>query len=361
VKSHMYAVILAGGQGKRFWPISTAAHPKQLLNLLGEKTLLEMAVERVMDIIPLENILVLTNRSLVDASRLAAPSLPPENIIGEPMGRDTAPAVALSCLLVEHRDPEGVFCILTADQVMENLPLFRKTLIEAAEIASREELIVTIGINPAEPSTSFGYIETDGVYEKRDNVEFFKVKRFVEKPNIDKAREYVANGGYLWNAGMFIWSANTVRNGLNRYTPHLVEMMDRLAPHIETDNFIEHIRIEYERLEKISIDYALMEKADNIVVARGMFAWSDLGSWSAVADHLDEDVNGNVTIGDVQSIDSHGNIVVSKNRLTALIGINDLVVIQADGVTLVCPKDRAQDIKEMVRKLTDDGGYGGVL
>lgn len=359
--SDRYAVILAGGQGKRFWPLSTSRHPKQLLSLMGEKTLLQMAVDRVRDVIPIGNIIVLTNRQLVEASRAAAPDLPPENIVGEPFGRDTAPAVALSCLLVAERDPNGVFAVLTADQVMKNIPLFQRTLTEAADIAATEDVIVTIGIAPDEPSTSFGYIETGESFAEKSEIEFMRAERFVEKPDAATARGYLQSGNYLWNAGMFIWSVKTLRAGLERHTPHLTAMMDRLAPSVGTDSFPEDVAAEYSRLEKISIDYALMEKADNIVVARGTFEWDDLGSWPALAGHIDSDPDGNVVVGDLQALDAGDNIVVSQDRLTALIGVKDLVVVQARGVTLICPKDRAQDVKAMVDKLAADGGYGEVL
>lgn len=360
-REDMYAVILAGGQGKRFWPLSTSERPKQLLKLLGEKTFLEMAVDRIRDVIPLENILVLTNQSLVAASREAAPSLPSENIIGEPLGRDTAPAVALSSLLVEDRNPNAVFCILTADQIMKDVPRFQKTIVEGANIAARQESIITIGIEPSEASTSFGYIEYGGKYEEREEIEFHNVKRFVEKPDSSTAKEYLEAGNYLWNAGMFIWSVQTLRNGLNRHAPHLTEMMDRLAPHVDRDDFMDRVKDEYEHTEKISIDYALMEKADNIIVAKGAFEWDDLGSWPSLANHFDLDKDGNVAIGMVEGIDSRDNVVLSRDRLTALIGVEGLVVVQAEGVTLVCPKERAQDVKKMVEKLSGNDEYSEVL
>ena len=356
-----YAVILAGGQGKRFWPLSNSRHPKQLLRLLGERTMLQMAVDRISESMPIENILVLTNQSLVDASRAAAPELPPENIIGEPVGRDTAPAVALSCALIAERNPKAVFSILTADQVMKQIPLFRKTIEEAGNIAAAEEVIVTIGIQPREASTSFGYIETAEEYESRSGIDFLKAKRFVEKPDIDTARQYIECGNYLWNAGMFIWSADTLYKGLERHSPHLAGMIDRLRPAVGENDFIERVKNEYSRLEKISIDYALMEKSENIVVARGTFEWDDLGSWPALANHIDPDPDGNVIVGDLASIDAKSNIVYSQDRLTALIGVEGLVVVQAEGVTLVCPRERAQDVKRMVNKLAAAGGNEEVL
>lgn len=359
MQSNRYAVILAGGQGKRFWPMSTSKTPKQLLRLLDDRTLLQMAVDRVRDIIPIENILVLTNQSLVEASRQAAPELPAENIVGEPIGRDTAPAVALSCLLVESRNPQGVFAILTADQIMADIPQFQNTLSMAFDAAGESDTIVTIGIDPAEPSTSFGYIEVDTDPQMRNGIEFFKAKRFVEKPDVDTAAKYLNSGNYLWNAGMFIWSISTLRQALERHVPELLAMIDRLDA--QRPDFMDQVAKEYNALERISIDYALMEKADNIAVAKGAFEWDDLGSWPALANHREPDSSGNVAMGDLQQLDSSGNIVVSGDRLTALIGVEDMVVVQTDKVTLICPKDRAQDVKKMVDRLESLSGYDGVL
>lgn len=356
-----YAVILAGGQGKRFWPLSNSRHPKQLLRLLGDRTMLQMAVDRVKDSIPIENIFVLTNQSLVAAARAAAPELPPENIVGEPIGRDTAPAVALSCALIAARNPKGVFAILTADQVMKQIPLFQKTIEEAGNIAAENDLIVTIGIQPREASTSFGYIETACEYESRAGIDFLQAERFVEKPDLDTARRYLESGNYLWNAGMFIWSVDTLRKGLEQHSPQLAEMIDRLMPCVGHDDFLDRVADEYGALEKISIDYALMEKSKNIVVARGTFEWDDLGSWPALANHIEPDANGNVIVGDMQAIDANANIVYSQGRLTALIGVDDLVVVQSEGATLICPRGRAQDVKAIFDKLSSTGGYDEVL
>jgi len=361
VKDPCYAVILAGGKGERFWPMSTARRPKQLLNLMGERSFLALAVERVRDIIPPERVLVITNAELVEASRAAAPELPPENIVGEPVGRDTAAAVALAAVLVEARDPKGVFCTLTADHVIGDLDVFRHTLQASADLAAREEVIVTIGIKPTEPSTSYGYIEAGDQREGPEGVAFFRARRFVEKPDEDTAQRYLDTGRYYWNSGMFVWSPSTLRAGFKRHAPHLRHLMDDLRPFVGAADFTDRVSAVYAALERISIDYALLEKSDNIVMAKGVFAWDDLGSWPALERHFAKDEDANVRVGDVQVLDAQRNIVFSEGRLTALIGVEDLVVVQTDRVTLVCPKGRAQEIKAMVRQLTDAGSYGEVL
>ena len=361
MNERFFAVILAGGKGERFWPLSTSRRPKQLLALFGEKTLLAQAVERLEGLIPPERTLVITSEFLVAATRAAAPALPAENVIGEPVGRDTAAAVALAAALVGARRPDGVFCILTADQLMEDLPLFRLTLEESLALAAREDVLITIGIRPAEPSTSFGYIHAGPVLSTSRGIVFHEALRFVEKPDLETARGYVADGHYCWNAGMFIWSVPTVTEALRAHCPHLFALIERLRPVAGTPQLAAALAREYPGLPKISIDYALMEKAKRIVMARGTFPWDDVGSWPAVAAHLPADAAGNTVVGEAELIDSAGNVIYSQGRLTAVIGVKDLVIVQAEGVTLVCPRDRAQDVKKMVERVKAAGRHPEVL
>jgi len=350
-----YAVILAGGKGERFWPLSTSKRPKQLLDLVGDKALIAQAVDRISELIPADHVFVVTNAELVDATQSVLPGVPMENIIGEPMGRDTAAAVALGCALVEHRDPAAAFCILTADQVMGDLPVFRQTLRDALALALREPVLITMGIRPAHPDTGFGYIHAGEAHATEGKTEFSKVVKFEEKPNLARARQFVEDGHYFWNSGMFIWSVPTLKFELERFCAPLVCMMDAVRPHIGRETFAEVLRKRFQGLSKISIDYALMEKADNILMAEGAFAWDDVGSWPALEKHFEADEDGNTCIGNTELLDASGNILVSRDRLTACIGVNNLIVVQADGVTLVCPKDRAQDIKQLVKALHERG------
>ena len=359
--ANAYAVILAGGRGERFWPMSTHKRPKQLLSLVGDRTLIAQAVDRLEGFIPPDRVFVITNADLVAETRKAAPDLPAENIIGEPMGKDTAAAAALGTALVAARDPRGVVCILTADHIIGKVKLFRQTLEESARLAASRPVIVTIGITPTEPSTAYGYIETGAIAAQNNGITFFQSKRFVEKPPHEKAVEYVKGGRHYWNSGMFVWSVDTFKNALVAHRPPLYAMMQRLLPEVGTKGFASAFQREYEQLEKISIDYAVMEKADNILMARGEFAWDDVGSWTALENHFPKDDDGNTALGDTETVDCHGNIVLSRGRLTALIGVKDMIVVQTDGVTLVCPKDRAQDIKKLVVKIRDGGRHPGVL
>jgi mannose-1-phosphate guanylyltransferase len=356
-----YAVIMAGGKGERFWPLSTSKHPKQLLALVGDKPLIAQAVDRLDGLVPPENVFVVTNADLVDATREAAPLLPPENVVGEPIGRDTAAAVACGGALVKAKDESGVFAVLTADQVMGDLDVFSSTLKGGMDLAEQNDILVTIGIEPTYPATGFGYIESGNDFESRENIEFRKADRFVEKPDEDTATKYLSTGKFYWNSGMFIWSVPSLEKAFAAHCPEMRDLMDTLTGYARDGKIIEGMDATYPDLGKISIDYALMEKADNIIMACGTFAWDDVGSWPALESHFPQDTNGNTKIGKVETLDCDGNIVLSKDRLTAVIGVKDLVVVQAEGVTLVCPKDRAQDIKKLVVELREKGSFDELL
>lgn len=349
-KNH-YAVILAGGRGERFWPLSRAGRPKQFIALFGGRPLLTLAVERLDGLIPPERILIITSRDLLQATAEAAPGVPAANIIGEPVGRDTAAAVALACGLVRQRDPEGTVCILTADQLMTDVPRFRKTLEDSLRVAGDEDAIITIGITPTYPATGFGYIRVGGLRDTPTQTRFFTAEAFVEKPDELRAARYVEGGGYYWNAGMFIWRTDVMQRALAAHVPALADLADTVAELEYSNDTPVLLDAIYPGLPKISIDYAVMEHADNIIVAEGNFGWDDVGTWSALAGHFLPDVEGNIAIGGTETMDACNNIIVSENHLTAVIGVNDLVVVQAPGVTLVCPKSRAQDVKAMLRRV----------
>lgn len=357
-----YAVIMAGGKGERFWPLSNSRCPKQFLSLVGESTLLSLAVDRLEGLVSPECVFVITNAEFIDVARKAAPQLPSENVIGEVVGRDTAAAVALGAALVGSRDPEGVFAVLTADHIMGDLDVFRRTLEEGMDLASQEDVLVTIGLEPQEASTGFGYIECGAELKNAaGTTAFYNAERFVEKPDIDTARSYLEAGNYFWNSGMFVWSVLSISQAFASYRPPLFEMIQELTPLVNSPNFGDAAKRWYLDLDKISIDYAVMEKARNVVMARGTFAWDDVGSWPALENHFNADSEGNINLGRVALHDAKNNIVYSKDRLTALVGVADLIVVQADGVTLVCPKDRAQDVKPLLNKMRATGQFEDVL
>lgn len=355
-----YACILAGGRGERFWPMSTLERPKQVLALSSDKPMLAEAVDRVAELVPAEQVLVITNASLVDACRSAIPQVPAENVIGEPCGRDTAAACALAGAIVAKRCPDGVLAMLTADHVMRDGSRFRAVLRGAYEKAVREPVIVTLGIKPDYPATGFGYIECDqGVSE--NGVVFRAAKRFVEKPDRATAEGYLQTGRYLWNGGMFIWSVRTLQDALERHVPVLAQMARTLIPTVDTPDFAAALRAAYAPLSRISIDYAVMEKASNIVTAESSFGWMDVGTWAALEKLHPKDAHENILLGMAEAIDSKGNVVVSRERLTALIGVEDLVVVHAGDATLICPKNRTEDVKQMVQALAARGDCDAYL
>ena len=356
-----YAVIMAGGKGERFWPLSTSRMPKQLLNVFGETSLLAEAIERLDDLVPPERILIITSQEFAEATRKAAPSLPPQNVIGEPMGRDTAAACACALALVKQQAPDGAFAVLTADHIIRNNNLFQQTLAEGMQLALASDVLITIGIEPTFPSTGFGYIEAGDEVSSGGEITFQKALRFVEKPDLPAAESYITAGNYFWNSGMFVWSVKALEAGFKTHRPVLYELVQRLQDAGTGATFENALGREYPDLEKISIDYALMEKADNIVMARGVFEWHDVGAWDALASHFPADESGNVIRGQCAQIDSEGNIVVSNDRLTALVGVKDLVVIHADKATLICPRDKAQEVKRIVNLLNERGGYQDLL
>lgn len=359
---HYYAVILAGGRGERFWPLSTVNRPKQLLSLVGEKAMIAQAVDRLVGLVPPERILVITNRDLVEATRKACPDIPEANIVGEPVGRDTAPAVALAAALVKARDSAGVFAILTADHVIGNLDVFRSTLRDSMELASRDDVLITIGIKPTEPATGYGYIHLGASCSAgKRGTQYNQVRQFVEKPDLNTAREYVESGDYAWNSGMFIWSARALEQALLNHCPAIGRAVEILAAGARENQFEDVLEKTFAGLEKISIDYAVMEKADNIIAAEGTFAWDDVGSWSALENYFPKDEAGNVQVGACVSLDATGNIVFSRERLTALLGVQDLIIVQSENATLICPRSRDQDIKQLVAKLRASGAHNEVL
>jgi mannose-1-phosphate guanylyltransferase len=361
-----FVIIMAGGRGERFWPVSRQATPKQLITLLGKRSFLQQAVDRVLPLVPLKNIIIITNAAQAAAVRKQLPKLPKENIIAEPCGRDTCAAVTLGAALVGARSTTGVMAVLPADHVIPDEKKFQQVLGDAFDLASRGQVIVTIGIKPTEPATGYGYIQVgdplpapQGV--KRYKTTFSKAQRFVEKPHYDRAVEYLRSGNYRWNAGMFIWSFVTVTNGLEAHQKEMADACHRWFKVAWTPRLAKTLTKEYPGVKKISIDFALMEHAQNVVVAAGDFEWDDLGSWTALSRHLKPDPEGNCAMADFIHVDAARNVVYdarSRNRTPiAIVGLRDSIVVMADDSTLVAHKSQAQKVKELVAKLSADPKY----
>jgi mannose-1-phosphate guanylyltransferase len=359
-----FVVIMAGGRGERFWPVSREKTPKQLLRLLGERTFLQQAVDRVLPLVPLRNVLVITSEAQAPEVRRQLPKLPRQNIVAEPVGRDTCAAVTLGAALVGSRSTTGVMAVLPADHVIAEPKKFQQVLADSFDLAGRGQAIVTIGIKPTEPATGYGYIHVGEPLPPPQGVRaykttFFRAERFVEKPPFDRALEFLNSGRYRWNAGMFLWSFVTITEGLQKHQPEMYEACQRwFKAASDAARLRRMLARDYPPLRKVSIDYALMEHAQNVVVADGSFAWDDLGSWTALGRHLKADPEGNCAVADFVHVDGARNIVFdarTRARRTpiAVVGLRDAILVQTDDAVLLAHKNQAQKVKELVKKLAE--------
>ena len=348
--SKAYAVIMAGGDGERFWPVSTPKRPKQFVDIFGGKPLIRHAFDRLRGLIPPERTLVVTAARLVPLTRKALPELPAANIVGEPCRRDTAAAVAVACgLVMQLGGPDAVGCILTADQLMKPERDFRATLRDAIRAASKFDSIVTMGIVPDRPATGYGYIECGERVDAGTKTVIRSARRFVEKPDEATARRYLKSGRFRWNAGMFVWRARVMEGAFASAAPDFSPLIASVA---SAKSVPALLRRAYPPLRAISVDFAVMEKAKSILVAESLFKWDDVGSWQSIHGHFPADSFGNVCLGKTALKDVSGSIVVSSaDHVTAVVGLSDVVVVHTSGATLVCSRARAQDVKKLVREM----------
>ncbi len=345
--SSFYACIMAGGSGERFWPMSRARTPKQLLKLLGDTTLIEETVRRLDGVVPLENVFVLTNTVQLAATRAALPMLRPAQIIAEPAKRDTAPAAALATALVRARNPDATMLVLSADAVIHDGAGCGRQLGAALARAAQTDAVLTFGIQPDHAATGFGYLEMgDPVAHGAEGSVFRAVKRFVEKPDAATAQRYLESGHYTWNAGIFAWRVAVFLAEAERNAPTLATFI-RGFPAEETAAAA-YLAEKFPTLEpKVSLDYAIMEKARAVETAVAKFDWDDVGLWTALPKHLPRDDAHNTIKGPVVTVNSQHNIVVSNGRMIALCGVKDLVVVETADAILVCHRDAVQDIKKL--------------
>lgn len=352
---HFYAVIMAGGGGTRLWPLSRADQPKQLHPLLEEHSMFRSSVERLAPLFPPDRVYVVTGANYVDAMRADAPEVPPENFIAEPFGRDSGPAAALGVAVVQARDPQAVVVLLTADHFIASKERFRSVLAAGAKLAQTGP-IVTLGISPAYPATSFGYIRRGSSLGEVDGFEAYESLGFTEKPDRARAVEFVTSGEYSWNSGMFIWTCETAMRELERQQPELHGAMIRLQSVIGTPGFAAHLKAEWASLSRISLDFAVMEGARQMAVIPVDIGWSDVGSWDAIYDLLPADEDGNILKGNGTriAVDTHHTLVYS-DKLTVTIGADDLIVVDTPDALLICRRDRAQDVRTVVKMLKERG------
>jgi mannose-1-phosphate guanylyltransferase/mannose-6-phosphate isomerase len=343
---------MAGGSGTRFWPLSREAMPKQLLRIDGEETLIQQTIKRVRPLIPTDHIHIVTNKSQADQIRYQVPELNRDNFIIEPAAKNTAAAIGLAAVYLNHHDADSVMGILPADHVVKNKDAFLDTM-DCAFTAAREGYLVTIGIKPVRPETGYGYIHSGGPLNPSTGI--FYVDRFTEKPDIDTAKKYLADGHYFWNSGMFVWKTSAIINEIERHMPSLGAGLKEIRSAIGSSDESSVISRVFAGLESVSIDYGIMEKSDKVVVIQADLGWSDVGSWTALDDISPKDARGNVIAGNVVDVESRDSIIYASNRLVATAGLKDMVVVDTEDATLVCHKDRAQDVKKIVEELKRRG------
>ncbi|MFB6286890.1 MAG: mannose-1-phosphate guanylyltransferase [Candidatus Bipolaricaulia bacterium] len=349
--SAFHAVILAGGGGTRFWPKSRRERPKQLLDILGDKPLIALTIDRLEGLVKRDQLWVVTHQDQVEGVRRHV-DLDAERVLTEPASRNTAPAVGLAALHLQRvSGDDAVFAMLPADHYVADVDGFLKTLMIAKDVAAQGHL-VTIGIRPRYPETGYGYIDVGEPLEEPDYPGVHRVSRFVEKPDRATAEAYVESGNFMWNGGLFIWRVGTL---MAAFREHLPEVHEGLTEIERADFDPEAVRRVYEAFPDISIDYGIMESAENRAVVLGDFGWSDVGSWSALGELIDGDDRGNVTQGEVVALDTHDAVLVSERGLLATVGMRDVVVVATDDAVLVCPKERAQEVKAIVEALEASG------
>ena len=343
---------MAGGSGTRFWPLSREKMPKQLLRIGGEDTLIQQTVKRILPLIKKEDVFVATNSGILDEinAQLTTKFGEPWDLhfIVEPEARNTAPALGLAALHLNRVDPEGIMVVLSADHAIKKTDEFIALIKKAADAAA-EDYLVTLGIKPVRPETGFGYIKAGASCSGAGEV--CRVDAFVEKPDLETAREYVKNGHYYWNSGIFVWKTKTLLEEIEKHKPALYKGLMEIQESIGTDKESAVIKQVFSRFKSDSIDYAVMEKTDRAAIIPADIGWSDLGSWTALDEVSERDASGNVIMGNVLDLESHDSIIYAEKRLVATIGLKDVVVVDTPDATLVCSKERAQDVKKVVDEL----------
>ena len=354
VFARAYAVIMAGGSGTRFWPLSRRKHPKQLLELFGRGTLLEQTVARLRPVLPPERIYVFTNELVWREVCRLLPDIPSSQIVAEPTSRNTAPTLGVAAHEIARRDREALMIVLPSDHVIAKPAAFRQALRAACAVASTEGRSVVMGLKPSRPETGFGYVRLGTRAGRAAGMPVFCVEGFTEKPPLPVARRYVASGRYLWNGGMFIWRVSTLLDNLRRFQPRMARQLARIAS-AGGVRARASLRRLFPRLEKISIDYALMEKISGIFAVAADMGWSDVGSWAVVHELSRRDRAGNVRPQRSLSLGSRGNMVVSRSKFVVTVGVHDLVIVETPDALLVCARERSQEVGKAVQELEQLG------
>ncbi len=343
---HTYVAIMAGGIGSRFWPISRVNHPKQFLDILGSgKTLIQQTLERFTKFVPIENIFVVTARDYVDITREQLPNLPENNIIAEPYRKNTAPCIAYISFRLQQLDSEAKLIVAPADHLILDEARFMEVCAGALEFVEEQNALVTLGIKPTYPNTGYGYIQHDDTAEAPD---VYRVKTFTEKPNRELAETFIQSGDFLWNAGIFVWKLSTILTAFQRYLPEMYEVFAADEDKFNTEEEAAVLENIYPQCTSISIDFGIMEKADNVFVIPASFGWSDLGTWNSAWENMEKDYLGNAVAGKkVMVVDATRCVVHTSNeKLVVLQGLDDFIVVDTKDVLLICQKEKEQEIKE---------------
>ncbi|MBD3180311.1 MAG: NTP transferase domain-containing protein, partial [Candidatus Latescibacteria bacterium] len=343
----MYAVILAGGKGRRFWPASSEKRPKQFLSIAGERSMLSITYERLSSFIPPEKIILITVEDQIELARKELPDLPSCNLVAEPSGRNTAPALALAALMVRERSGDEPLLACPADHLITERDNFTDLAVRASGFAADSEILITFGIKPEYAATGYGYIESGGEINGGGG-NILEVRRFHEKPERDLAEDYIRRGGFFWNSGIFVWRPSVFLQAWEVYLPSGSQPLREIAGSIGKPEMTRVIKKNYPRLPAISVDYGILEKAENVAVIPGELGWNDVGSWDALYDIHEADGKNNISIGDSEAIDSGGCIFYNPGGFTAAIGVKDIIVVSRDGIVMVCRRGESQKVREIV-------------
>lgn len=344
------AVIMAGGKGERFWPQSRTSKPKQFLSLTNDgETMIQKTVNRLMGLVDINDVFVVTNKNYLELVNEQLPELPAENVIAEPAARNTAPCIGLAAGIINKKyEEDAVMIVLPSDHLVKFNAMFIDILKQAVKVAEQGQNLVTIGITPTYPETGYGYINFSGRGSENGA---YEVVRFVEKPDTEKAKQYVNSGEYLWNSGMFVWKASSILENIKRFLPDMYKGLEKICGAYGTENFATELERGFPLLKSESIDFGVMEKADNIYTIPGNFGWDDVGSWLAIERVNKTNEYGNFVKGDVVSIDTKNATIVGNNKMIATVGLENIVIVDTDDALLVCAKDSTQDIKRVIENL----------
>jgi len=350
-----YAVILAGGKGERFWPLSRIGHPKQLLEITSNKTMLQETIDRVSDFIPIEKTLIVTGENLKEAILEKVKMLKEKNLVIEPEARNTCLAIGVAAVHLKKINPSATMIVLSSDHYIQTREKLKEVLKVGSEVANQGDYLITLGIVPTRAETAYGYIELADLFTSMEDIPIYRINRFKEKPNRMVAQEYYYDRKYLWNSGIFIWTVDTILKALQRHMPDLYRELDLYSGEIGTKGQEQALKSLYSKAENISIDCAVLEKAENVLTIKADLVWDDIGSWLALERIKERDRMNNVIIGKAQTLATYETTVVNDGPgVIATLGVSDLVIVRTGDIVFVAHKTKAQDIKELLNKFASD-------